>query len=105
VFAFWMTIGASALWGLSVLRRRYLWFPLHPIGYIMMQAHCMHPLWFSIFVGWALKGIILRYGGAKGLRRTRPLFLGIAFGDILMMVFWLIVAALTGKHRVFLLPG
>jgi len=105
VFALSMAIGASALWGISALGRRYLWFPLHPIGYIMMQAHCMHPLWFSIFIGWALKSVILRYGGAKGLRKTRPLFLGIAFGDIAMMVFWLIVASLTGKHRLFLLPG
>jgi hypothetical protein len=71
----------------------------------MMQAHSMHTVWFSIFVGWALKSIVLRYGGAKGLRTTRPFFLGIAFGDIFMMVFWLIVATITGKHRLFLLPG
>jgi hypothetical protein len=100
-----MGIGATALWGISLLGRRYLWFPLHPIGFIMMQAHSMHTVWFSIFVGWALKSIVLRYGGAKGLRTTRPFFLGIAFGDIFMMVFWLIVAAITGKHRLFLLPG
>jgi threonine/homoserine/homoserine lactone efflux protein len=52
-----------------------------------------------------LKGVLLRYGGANGLRKSVPLFLGVAFGDIVMMVFWLIVASLTGKHRVFLLPG
>ena len=100
-----MGIGATALWGLSVLRRRYVWFPLHPVGFIMMQAHSMHRVWFSIFLGWALKIVILRYGGAKGLRKTLPLLLGIAFGDIFMMIFWLIVAAITGKHRLFLLPG
>jgi hypothetical protein len=71
----------------------------------MMQAHSMHRVWFSIFIGWALKVIILRYGGAKGLKTAIPFFLGIAFGDILMMVFWLIVSAITGTHRLFLLPG
>jgi Family of unknown function (DUF6785)/Domain of unknown function (DUF6784) len=105
LLAFWMAVGATALWGLSVLRRRYLWFPLHPIGFIMMQAHSMHPVWFSIFIGWVLKVVLLRYGGAKGLRNSFPFFLGIAFGDILMMMVWLIIASITGKHRLFLLPG
>ncbi|MGQ9730207.1 MAG: DUF6785 family protein [Candidatus Zipacnadales bacterium] len=100
-----MAIGAMVLWGLSALRRRYVWFSLHPVGFIMMQAHSMHPVWFSIFIGWVLRVIILRYGGSKGLRTSLPFFLGIAFGDIFMMAIWIMVSTITGKHRVFLLPG
>ena len=54
---------------------------------------------------WVLKTVILRYGGHKGLRKALPFWLGVACGDIFMMVFWLIVATITNKHRVFLLPG
>ena len=100
-----MGIGAGVLWAISVLRQRYLWFSLHPVGFIMMQTYAMHTMWFSVLIAWVLKGVLLRYGGANGLRKSVPLFLGVAFGDIVMMIFWLIVASLTGKHRVFLLPG
>jgi hypothetical protein len=100
-----MATGAGVLWGVSMLRQRYLWFPLHPVGFIMMQTYPMHTMWLSVLIAWVLKVTLLRYGGASGLRKTVPLFLGVAFGDIVMMIFWLVVASMTGKHRVFLLPG
>jgi hypothetical protein len=98
-------VGAFTVWAVSVLRQRYLWFSLHPVGFVMMQTYPMHMMWLSILIAWVLKVTILRYGGPKGLRTTLPMFLGIAFGDIFMMGFWLIVAGITGKHRLFLLPG
>ncbi len=100
-----MGVGAAALWGISMLRQRYLWFPLHPVGFIMMQTYPMHCMWLSLLIAWVLKSLLLRYGGHNGLRKALPLCLGVAFGDILMMMVWLIIASITGKHRVFLLPG
>ena len=97
--------GALMVWGMSVFRQRHLWFSLHPVGFIMMQTYPMHTMWLSILIAWVLKVTILRYGGPNGLRKALPIFLGVAFGDIFMMVFWLVVASITGKHRVFLLPG
>jgi len=100
-----MGIGAGTLWLISVLRQRYLWFPLHPVGFIMMQTYPMHVMWVSMLIAWVLKVTLLRYGGHKALRASVPFFVGVAFGDILMMMFWLVVAAITDKHRLFLLPG
>jgi hypothetical protein len=96
--------GAFTLW-LYFMRQRFLWFPLHPIGFIMMQTYPMRRLWFSIFLGWAAKSVIMRYGGPRGLTVMIPLFLGVAFGDIFMMVVWLIVDAVTGTHGHYLMPG
>ncbi len=87
------------------LRQRFLWFPFHPVGFIMMQTYPMKCLWFSTLIGWTLKSVIMRYGGAKGLVASLPLFLGLAFGDIFMMVVWLIVDAITGTHEHYLMPG
>jgi hypothetical protein len=87
------------------LRQAFVWFPLHPVGYIMMQTYPLKQLWFSIFIGWTFKSVILRYGGAKGLLTLQPLFLGLAFGDVVMMVFWLAVDAITGTHGHYLTPG
>ena len=40
--------------------------------------------------------MILRYGGVKQYRRTRPAFLGLIFGELFMIVVLLIVEGFTG---------
>lgn len=100
-----MTAGGGFTLLLFHLRQRFVWFPLHPVGFIMMQTYPMKVLWFSTFIGWAFKAVIMRYGGPKGLLTLLPVFLGLAFGDIFMMVVWLIVDAITGTHGHYLMPG
>ena len=87
------------------LRQRFVWFPFHPVGFIMMQTYPMKTLWFSTFIGWAIKSVIMKYGGAKVLVASLPMFLGVAFGDIFMMVVWLVIDAITGTHNHYLMPG
>jgi len=100
-----MAAGGGFTLLLFYLRQHFMWFPFHPVGFIMMQTYPMKVLWFSIFIGWAIKAVIARYGGVKTLIGLQPLFLGIAFGDIFMMVGWLIVDAITGTHNHYLMPG
>lgn len=100
-----MGVGGGFTLLLFYLRQHFVWFPFHPVGYIMMQTYPMKVLWFSVFIGWVCKSVIARYGGVKTLLSVQPLFLGIAFGDIFMMVVWLIVDAITGKHGHYLMPG
>ena len=100
-----MAVGGGFTLLLFSLRQRFVWFPFHPVGYIMMQTYPMKVLWFSTFIGWALKAVIMRYGGPKGLLTLLPFFLGVVFGDIFMMVVWLIIDAITGTHGHYLLPG
>lgn len=100
-----LTLGGLFTLGLYAMRQRFTWFTLHPVGFIMMHTYPMIMLWFSIFLGWVCKAVVMRYGGYRGLQATTPLFLGVAFGDITMMVVWLTVDAILGKHDHFLLPG
>ncbi|MFQ5810105.1 MAG: DUF6785 family protein [Armatimonadota bacterium] len=97
--------GAGVTLGLFALRQRFLWFPAHPVGYIMALTYPLRQLWFSLFLGWLAKAVVMRYLGPRGLVGLLPLFLGIAFGDIVMMVVWLIVDAATGTHGHYLMPG
>jgi len=71
----------------------------------MALTYPLRQLWFSLFLGWLVKAVVMRYVGPKGLVGLLPLFLGIAFGDITMMVVWLIVDAATGTHGHYLMPG
>jgi hypothetical protein len=51
----------------------------------------MHAMWLSIFLGWGAKVLISRFGGTDAYRKAIPFFLGIALGDIVMVVFWIVI--------------
>jgi hypothetical protein len=93
----WLHIagGLVGVLGLLVLRATFHW-GLHPIGFLGSSVHALHMLWFSIFWGWLLKSIILRYGGMKGYTIFLPLFLGLIVGDVLNAIVWISIGYLTG---------
>ena len=99
-----MVVGAIVMMGLSLLRQQFLWWPLHPLGYAMGPSWPMIQLWFSILLGWLAKSNILRYGGIRGYRQYRPLFLGLVLGEFTAGAVWLIIDFVIGKggHRIFL---
>ena len=68
---------------LSVVRMRFIWFPLHPVGLIVSSSWGMNPFWFSIFLSWAVKFSLLRYGGLRLYRKGIPLFLGFILGEFI----------------------
>jgi hypothetical protein len=64
---------------LAFLRRGFLQFPLHPLGFAMVTAYG-DPLWGAFLSAWALKILITRFGGFRLYRRLIPGFLGVALG-------------------------
>ena len=57
---------------LMFLRMRFMWWNLHPAGYAISSSRfSMNVCWFSIFVSWLLKYIILRSSGLRILTRVR----------------------------------
>lgn len=89
-------IGAAAMLGLTWLRQRFLWWPLHPIGFPIMTSWLVDWMWFSIFFAWMIKTIVLKYGGAAMFTRSRHFFLGIIVGRMLITGVWLVIDFLTG---------
>jgi hypothetical protein len=63
------------------LRVRFLWWPFGPIGLVMGPTWAMGEIYFSVFLGWACKSIILRLGGLNLYRKALPYFLGLLFGE------------------------
>jgi hypothetical protein len=66
-------------------------WPLHPIGFLLVDRYFGIRAWWSVFFGWLLKILIVRYGGASGFRAARPLFLGLIAGSVLSAIFWIAV--------------
>jgi hypothetical protein len=100
----WLGVGAFLTWGMMWMRNNFLWFPLHPIGLIMCWPTAMYSMWFSIFLGWLCKVMIIRYSGTDTYRRLLPFFLGIVLGDIVSMLFWLSIDGWQGVRGHLLMP-
>ena len=85
---------------LSVLRLRFAGWPFHPIGYAVgFSRRTIEWMWFSVFVGWLLKLLILRSGGLRTYRRMLPLFLGFILGEFSMGVIYGIVGTVNPDAR------
>jgi hypothetical protein len=69
-------------------------WPLHPIGMLMVATYYGNHAWASIFLGWAAKVLLVRYGGTALYRRMRPLFFGLIFGEIFSAIVWTAVPVL-----------
>jgi hypothetical protein len=74
--------------GLAALRLHLAWLPLHPVAFALSGTWSMDRLWACVFTAWALKTLILRYGGAKAYKPAVPFFMGLILGDFLVGAFW-----------------
>ncbi len=101
----WLGIGGLLTYGMMVARTRLLWFPFHPIGYLMCLTYPANRLWFSVFLGWLGKVLIQRFGGSDTYRKITPGFLGLALGDVAMMLLWLVIDAWQVRTGHQLMPG
>jgi hypothetical protein len=94
----WMGVGAAVVMALTVARSRFLWFPLHPLGYLIAPGYPISRLWFSFFLGWAIKTLIMRFGGGDTYLRVRPFMIGLILGNLCAMVFWMCVGFFKGTQ-------
>ncbi|MHA2069347.1 MAG: DUF6785 family protein, partial [Candidatus Thorarchaeota archaeon] len=90
------TIGAFLFTGLLWwLRRRFIFWPFHPAGYaIASSTWTVGMLWFSIFISYLIKKIIMRFGGVNLYRKGYPFFLGLLLGDYLVGGAWVVIGVI-----------
>ena len=77
---FFLGAGATVMALLTFLRYRFTRWPLHPIGFPVAYTLPVRISAFSIFLAWAAKWLILRYGGIHLYRRVQPFFYGLIVG-------------------------
>ena len=78
-------------------RQRLAWWPIHPIGFPIAANSMMNTIWFSVFLAWLAKRLVLRYGGASFYGRSQGFFLGLIAGQVLCNGLWLVIDYFTGK--------
>lgn len=101
---FWLGTGMLLTYGMMLARSRYLWFPLHPLGYMVSLTFAMDVMWVSVFLGWLSKTITMKFGGSATYRKLLPFFLGLALGDVSMMLVWLVIDGWQGRTVHQLMP-
>ena len=89
-----LAVGIGVTLALVWARANITGFPLHPLGYALCSSWTMIVFWFAALVAWGIKTLILRYGGMKLYRQTRPLFLGMILGEFAAALFWTAANAL-----------
>lgn len=92
----WNGVGAAVMVLLLWARHHLLWWPLHPIGYVTSGTWILGNIWFSIFLAWLIKSVVLKYMGPGGYRSTRWFFLGVILGQFASGGAWLVVDGFTG---------
>ena len=94
-------IGIAITVFLAFMRSRYWWWSLYPLGYALSASWTMIVFWFPVMVAWAVKSLILRYGGMQTYMRMRPFFIGLIFGEFFMAIVWAVYAMVTRKTAPF----
>jgi hypothetical protein len=91
-----MAAGGLIIVALTWARMAFVWWPIHPLGFVMATSWASLHLWFSLFLGWLFKLLTMRYAGLRGFLSFRPLFMGLIMGDVLGAAFWITVGLFTG---------
>jgi hypothetical protein len=69
-------------------------WPIHPLGLLLIDTWTGGVVWFSVFVGWLLKALVMKYGGPRAYTRARGLFLGLILGEVAASAIWTLINAL-----------
>jgi len=88
-----IAIGLALALGLSALRLRFTWWPIHPVLFMIWGTFPGMILSVSFLVGWLLKTGITTFGGGRAYRNARPIFIGLIAGEFAAGIFWTLVGA------------
>ncbi len=96
----WYGVGALTFIFVAAMRLRFLWWPFHPMGYILGlsiladEGRGESPF----FIAWLAKTLVLKYGGLRLYQRTLTIAIGLIVGDVLNRSLWNVISLATHGH-------
>jgi len=85
--------GAIFAFFLMFMRRRFVWWSLHPAGYALglnTWGGIVY-IWSAVFIGWLIKRTILKHGGLRAYRTAAPFFFGLILGEYVIACIWCLI--------------
>jgi hypothetical protein len=92
-------VGAAVTLGLGLLRLRFWWWPLHPVGFLAANSWGMQSYYSAFFIGWLAKSLVTRYGGLRVYRQTVPLAIGLIAGEMMNETTWAVIRLFVSDYR------
>lgn len=83
--------------GLHRTTIRFIWWPLHPLGFAIAGSYSMATMWCPMLIAWVGKSVLLHYGGQRWHLRGLPFFVGLLMGDYVAGCCCPIVGWITGR--------
>ena len=82
--------GSGVVMMVVLLAGRFLlpWWPLHPIGMVVVMSAPVRNAFLPIFLAWLVQTIVFRIGGPTLYQKVRRMFIGV----LLAYLFWQLVA-------------
>jgi hypothetical protein len=77
---YFLASGGAGMGLLTFLQYRFPWWPIHPVGLSVASIWMIRNQAPAIFVAWAAKSAIMRFGGIELYRRAAPFFIGLILG-------------------------
>jgi hypothetical protein len=94
-------IGLGITGLLALLRSLFMWFPLHPLGYVLAPSYFMGSFWFCALLAWLIRVLLLRIGGARSIREgLMPFCLGMFLACVSSIVIFELVGIYMRMHGV-----
>jgi hypothetical protein len=81
LIAFGVAAGLVLLF--SFLRLRFTGWPLHPVMFLVWSTYAGNAFAQSFLIGWLVKVLITRFGGAGVYQTCKPLMIGLIAGEML----------------------
>lgn len=89
-------IGLGLVGLFSFCRMRLAWWPLHPVLFLLWQNYPGGVMAASFLLGWLIKTLVTKFGGARSYQQFKPLMVGLIAGDLLAGVIVFLVG--TGVY-------
>jgi hypothetical protein len=80
------SIGAVMTTFLMLMRGRFYWWPLHPIGLVVSASGNWdsNQIWFPFLLGWLVKVTIMKFAGGHMLRAARFFFVAFILTEVFL---------------------
>ncbi len=91
----WMGLGAALVVVFALARLRLNWWPLHPVIFLIWGTFPVGRMWFAFLVGWLIKVMVTKFGGARAFRSALPLMVGVIAAELLSAIGWTIAGAIA----------
>jgi len=103
-------VGAVITGALGFARLAWSWWPISPIGMLVCACYPIYCIWFSFFLGWLFKMLVMRYGAVKLYNTLKPAAMGLIASEAVIAGIFLTAHLIAGYFDIRLprtqfLPG